>query len=74
MSKNASQRIIFILQTYPFKSAQKNILKACNVTTNKLCHKCCDNDLKKIFQANILEKGTEKKVLIAVLFQMEIVY
>ena len=73
MSKNASQRIIFVLQTYPSKSAQKNILKACNVT-NKRCHKCCDNDLKKISQTNILEKGTEKKVLIAVLLQMEIVY
>ena len=62
------------------KSIHKNMLKACNVTKNKLCHRYFDNNLQKKFRTNIFEKGTGQILLIVVLMvnlwlklQMEIV-
>ena len=48
------------IQTYPSKSVQRNMLKAWDFTKNKLCQRCFDNNLQKIFQKNILENGTYK--------------
>ena len=55
-----------MLQMYSSKGLQKNMLKACNFTENKLSHSCFDK-LQKMFQTNILEKGTGQILLIVVL-------
>ena len=77
---DAPQRAIFIIQMYPSKGVQKNMLKAWEFTKNKLYHQKFVSNLQKIFQTNILETGTRQILLIAVLMvglwlklQMEIV-
>ena len=37
---------------------QKNMLKARKFTKNKLRHRYFDNNLRKIFQTNMLDNGT----------------
>ena len=44
-----------------------DILYLHDFTKNKLCHRCLDNNLQKIFSTNILEDGTGQILLIAVL-------
>ena len=61
-----SWKKIFIIQTHPSKGVQKNLLKALDFNKNKLSDRYFNNNLQKIFQTNILEKGTWKKLLIVV--------
>ena len=43
------------------------MLKVWNFAKNKLCHRCIDNNLQKIFRTNILENGTRFILLIVFL-------
>ena len=63
---------------YPSKGVQNNMLKAWDFTENKLCYRCFENNLQKIFQTKILENDTGQIAFIVVLlvglwlkFQME---
>ena len=65
---------------YPFKGIQKNMLKARDLTKNKLCQRYFDSHLRRLFRTNILDSGTGHIILIVVLMlrlwlklQMEIV-
>ena len=42
--------IIVMLQTYPSKDAQKNMVQAWKFTKNKMCHICFENNLQKLFR------------------------
>ena len=48
---------IVLIQTHPSKGVQKNMLKTWDFTKDKPCQKYFDNNLQKIFQANIRENG-----------------
>ena len=39
------------------KGAQKSMLKARNFTKNKICHRCFDNNLQKLFQTKSLKNS-----------------
>ena len=65
---------------YPFKGVQKNMLKAQDLTKNKLSQRYFDSNLQRLFRTNILDSGTGQIILIVVLMlrlwlklQMEIV-
>ena len=46
-----------LIQTYPSKGVQRNMLKAWDFTKNKFCHRFFDKNLQKFFQRNIVENG-----------------
>ena len=48
---------IVLIQTHPSKGVHKNMLKTWDFTKDKPCQKYFDNNLQKIFQANIRENG-----------------
>ena len=52
--------IIVMLQTYPSKDAQKNMVKAWKFTKNKICHICFDNNLQKLFRRKSLRAATDR--------------
>ena len=49
------QKIIFMPQKHPSKLVYKNMLKARSFIKKKLCYRCFDNYLLKVFRTNILE-------------------
>ena len=53
--------------THPSKGVQKNMLKAWNFSKNKICHRCFDNNLQKLFRTKILKNSNGKILLIVAL-------
>ena len=51
---------------YPSKGGQKNMLKAWDLTKNKLYHREFDSILQKIYRTSILENVIRQMLLIAV--------
>ena len=52
---------------HPSKVVQKDILNAHKFNKNEICHRCFDNNLKKIFRTNILENASGQILLVAIL-------
>ena len=67
LKQDASQRIISILQTHSFKGVQKNMLKVWHFTKNKICRRCFDNILQKLFRTKIFKNSNGQILLIVVL-------